>query len=275
MTKICIQGIKGSYSFEASQSIQKKIKTNFETEFCKSFEDTFDKIKKHKLGVLPVENTTAGSVLGVIDLIKENDCKILLEFNLKINHCLLANKKSKKVEKVYSHYQALSQCSDFLNKKKLKQNVFSDTASSAKYVSEKNDLTAGCISSELCSKIFNLKIVQKNIQNLKNNQTRFFLIKKKNSKFEFEKNLKKNKITIYFETKHIPSALYKALGGFATNNINLTKLESRPCSKNPFKYSFYIDFLGKVEDINIKNSLDELKFFSNKIQILGEYEKFI
>ena len=275
MVKICIQGIKGSYSFEASQNIQKKIKTNFENEFCTSFEETFDKIKKYKLGVLPVENTTAGSVLGVIDLIKRNNCKILLEFNLKINHCLLANKKSKKIEKVYSHYQALSQCSNFLNKNKLKQNVFSDTSDSAKYIYEKNDLKAGAIASELCSKLFNLKIIKKDIQNSKNNQTKFFLVKRKNSSFEFEKNLKKNKITIYFETKHVPSALYKALGGFATNNVNLTKLESRPCDNSPFKYSFYADFLGKVEDTNIKNSLDELKFFSNKIQILGEYEKFI
>ena len=274
MEKICIQGIEGSYSFEASNLIQKKIKTNLKSELCLNFDEVFQKIKKYKLAVVPIDNTIAGSILGVINMINKNDCEVLLEFNLEIKHCLLAKKGSKKINSVYSHYQALAQCSNFLNKNKIVSNVFSNTANAAKYITKKNDLNVGAISSEICSKLYNLKIIEKNIQNEKNNYTRFFLIKKKNSKFSFEKKLKKNKIAIYFTTKHIPSSLYKALGGFATHNVNLTKLESLPFKVKKTEYPFFIDFLGNLEDKNIKKSLKELKFFSNDLKILGNYEKF-
>ena len=274
MEKICIQGIEGSYSFEASNLIQKKIKTNLKSEFCINFDEVFQKIKKCKLAVVPIDNTIAGSVLGVVNMINKHNCEILLEFSLEIKHCLLAKKESNKVDSVYSHYQALAQCSNFLNRNKIISNVFSNTANAAKYISQKNDLNVGAISSEICAKLYNLKILEKNIQNEKNNYTRFFLIKKKNSKFSFEKKLKKNKIAIYFTTKHIPSSLYKSLGGFATHNVNLTKLESLPFKVKKSEYPFFIDFLGNLEDKNIKESLKELKFFSNELKILGNYEKF-
>ena len=273
MVKICIQGIKGSYSHEASLEVQKRLKTKFDICECLSFGEIFEKIKKYKLACVPIENTSAGSVLGVLDLIKENGCEILYEFNLKINHCLLSKKKQK-IKKVYSHYQALAQTSNFLDKNKIETNVFSDTANAARYISEKDEDFIGSISSEVCAKLYGLKILKKNILNSQNNTTRFFLVKTKNSKFDFEKKLNKDKISLFFTTAHFPSALYKCLGGFATSGVNLTRLESRPDKKSNFTYNFFIDFLGNLNDKNIKKSLEEIRFFSAEIKILGNYESF-
>ena len=153
---------------------------------------------------------------------------------------------------------------------------FGDTAGSAKYVKENNLKDVAVIGSELLSNIYNLQILKKKFQNNQNNVTRFLLVKNKKLKYNFEKKILKGcgcfKTTIIFETKNIPGALYKCLGGFVSNGINLTKIESRPSSKKNFDYFFFLEFEGNLLDKNVKQALEELKFFSKNLKIYSSYK---
>ena len=166
------------------------------------------------------------------------------------------------------------QCQNYLKKHNIEPIVSSDTAWAAKFVSEQNDETIASISSDLCSEIYNLKVIDKNIQDQTWNTTRFFVIVKRDI-FESNKELfdlpKTWKISIKFKTKDIPSALYKCLWAFATRYINLTKIESLPARENRFEYIFWIDFEKNVSDDVIKSALEELSFFCKDLIILGEY----
>lgn len=275
-TKIAYQGIPGAYSYQAVEEFNKKFNTNFESLPCRNFRELFDTInKKTGLGIVPIENSIAGSVVQCYDLFLEYDVQIIGEFNFKIEHCLLSKEKDiKNIEKVYSHPQALEQCSNFLDKKKFQKVVHSDTAGAAKYISEYGGEENATIAGESAAKKYNLNILKRDIQNNKNNVTRFLIVKKKNKKFKFEEKLKpKNKSTVLFEADDVPAALYKCLGGFATNNVNMLKIESRPSQKKNFDYIFYLDFEGNIKDKGVKNALKELDFFSKKVVFLGSYKK--
>jgi prephenate dehydratase len=275
--KIAFQGLRGTYSEQAIVNYGKKHRINFEVEPTKNFRNLFETIdKKTFLGIVPIENSTAGSVTECYDLFLEYEFEIIGEYNLKVNHCLLGKKgvKIEELKEVYSHPQALAQCSNFLEKIGVIPVSYLDTAGSAYFVSKSSRKDIASISSEIAAKIFGLEILKRNFQNSLNNYTRFLIVKKKGKNFEFEKKLPKpNKSTVIFETKNIPAALYKCLGGFATNNVNLTKIESRPIKNGEFKYIFYLDFDGNIEEKNVKLALEELKFFSKEIRFLGSYKK--
>jgi len=269
MKKIAFQGEKGAYS---EQAVFKYFKKNIKTIPCTTFDEVFSKVKNKKIefGIIPIENFLAGSINETYDLLKKHKLFIVGEIFLRINHCLIANKNSKKssIKKVYSHPQALAQCKDYLNKNKFQNFATPDTAGSVRYVKKQGQIDKAAIASEIAAKTHDMKILDKNIETDHNNTTRFIIISKKESQ-----KTTNPKSSIIFTTKNIPSALYKCLGGFATNNINLTKLESRPVKGNHGSYLFYLDFEGHKNNPSVKLALKELKTFTGFIKFLGSYSK--
>ena len=182
----------------------------------------------------------------------------------------LKDNELKNVKSVRSHSQAISQCQKLINSNKFEPIIAADTAGSAKYISEKKINSEAAIASELAAKIYDLKIVKKNIEDNRSNVTRFLIMGKKKSHPEFEN---KNYITsCIFKVKNKPAALYKCLGGFATNNVNLSKLESFSDQNSFEQYLFICDMYGHIEDPKIQKSLEELGFHTVNLDILGVYE---
>ncbi|MFA5917125.1 MAG: prephenate dehydratase [Candidatus Gracilibacteria bacterium] len=274
--KIYYQGFPGAYSDKASIEIASELNIEKDNIFgLSTFKDVFDKINHGDIGVLPIENSYAGSIYENFYHILSGDYQIIGELNLDIDHCLLANTKDiKDIKYVYSHPQALAQCQNYIEKHGFTPVIYSDTAGAAKFVEESKRKDIASISSGLCSSIYSLNILDKNIKDQEGNTTRFFVIV---SKEVYEKNKKKlslkrnGKISITFKTKNSPSALYKCLGAFATRFINLTKIESLPAKQNRFEYIFWIDFQSNLDENIINDALDELKFFSRDLVVLGNY----
>ncbi len=268
--KIAYQGIKGAYSEAAIYSYFK----NPETMGFETFEEVFEAVKKgiSDYGFIPVENTIAGSVSVNYDLLLKEDVYVIAEVFYRIRHCLLSHKNSElsDIKKAYSHPHALEQCRDFLKKHNIKPIPEYDTAGAAKIVSERKINGEAAVASELCSKIYGLKIIEKGIESNKENTTKFFVIVKKEN---IPNNLKKEKTSIAFKTKHYPGALVNALQRFSKNNVNLTKLESRPIPDNPWEYVFYADLDSGIDDKNAKIALGELEATTTFIKVLGSYPK--
>jgi len=266
--KIAYQGIPGSYS----ESCAKEMYPDCETISCKTFDECFEKANTDPAvrSIIPESNKTTGNI-GVEYLIFKYRLNIYAEHFFPIKHNLLGIKGSnlKDIKNVYSHAQALSQSSNFIKINKLNENVRADTAGSAKYVSENNDKTKAAIASELSSKIYNLEILKQDIQDEKNNFTRFLLMGKEIYQPELKDG---NYITSFlFKLKSKPSALYSALSGFAINGVNLTKLQSFP-EKNSFSSFFFLcDIEGHIEDKKIKNSLEELGLHCEDMHVLGVF----
>jgi len=268
--KIAFQGEKGAYSHLASLEIF----PNAEIKACPTFDETFRLAKEndeYKI-VIPIENSLAGRVADIHYLIPKYKLQIHSEHFQKVKHNLLGIKGSKieNIKTVRSHSQAISQCQKMINAHKLKPIVSADTAGSAKFISEKKDKTDSAIASTLAAKIYNLDILKTNIEDDAENVTRF-LIMGKNSTHPEYKN-KKYITSCIFKLKSIPAALYKALGGFATNGVNLCKLESFAVKNTFDQVNFYIDIEGHIDDPSLQKALEELGFHTQKLDILGVYE---
>ena len=268
--KIAFQGEKGAYSHLASLEIF----PNTEVKACNTFEETFklaNENPEYKI-VIPIENSLAGRVADIHYLIPKYKLQIHAEHFQKVNHHLLGVKGStlKDIKTVRSHSQAIGQCQKFINNNKLKSIVSADTAGSAKYVAQKKDKSESAIASDLAAKIYDLEILKSNVEDEYKNVTRF-LIMGKDSKHPELKN-KKYITSCIFKLKSIPAALYKALGGFATNGVNLTKLESFAVKNTFDQVNFYIDIEGHIEDPALQKALEELGFHTQKLDILGVYE---
>ena len=190
-----------------------------------------------------------------------------------VEHNLLCKQDAtiEDIKFVRSHAQALGQCQNLINKKKFKQIISADTAGSAKDLAEGNDKNIAAIASELSAKIYNLKILEKNIEDEKGNVTRFLIMGKNIEQPEFKKD-KKFITSCIFRVKSEPSALYKCLGGFATNQVNLTKLESFSVKNSFDQANFYLDLEGHIEHEGVKKALEELGFHTETLDILGVYE---
>ena len=271
MIKVAYKGESGAYSEIASQKMfGKKIKLS--PSF--SFEDVFLKTKNGEVnfGIIPIENSLYGSVFETYDLLLKYSLHIVGELNLQVNHQLLVkdNCKISDIKKIYSHPQALGQCSNFLKTLKHVTIIPSyDTAGSAIISIDNKSETTAVVASKNAAKIYNLKILKSNIQNNKENFTRFYCISKNIIRRKYEHP----KSSICFELKNIPGALFKALSVFALNSINLLKIESRPIPHKPFQYIFYIDFAGSIKEPKIKLAVKHLNDFSLSMKILGTYEK--
>lgn len=226
---------------------------------------------KNSFGILPIENSSIGSIHTNYDLLLQYPVFIVGEINLIVKQHLigLKNASFNKIKKIISHPAAIQQCQKFLNSlKRVKVDLSYDTAGSVKIIKEKNLIETAAISSEISAKLYDMKILKRNIQDNDKNITRFIVI---SSKMKFpEKN---PKTSIVFTLKNVPGALFRALSVFALRDIDLTKIESRPIPDKPFEYYFYLDFKGSINQIVSKNALNNLKEISSFLKVLGSYEE--
>ena len=269
--KIAIQGELGAYSHIAVE----KLYQDAEIKTCSTFEDTFKQAYNdpaYKI-IIPIENSLAGRVADIHYLLPKYKLQIHGEYFLPVEHNLLGKPDAtiEDIKYVRSHAQAISQCQKIIAQKNFKPIISVDTAGSAKDLAEGKDKTIAAIASDLSAKIYNLKILQKNIEDDKGNVTRFLIMGKNIEQPEYDKS-KKYITSCIFRVKSEPSALYKCLGGFATNQVNLTKLESFSVKNTFDQANFYLDLEGHLEQVGVKKALEELGFHTETLDILGVYE---
>ena len=264
------QGVNGAFSELAG----KKIYPEGDSIPCKTFEEMFESIRENRAerAIVPIENSRAGRIADTQRLIPNSELKIVGEYFLKVQHCLMAPKGAsiESIRRVHSHEQAIAQCRDNLIRLNKEMKVETDTAGSAKLISEWNNINDAAIASELAAKIYNLDIIDSNFQDATYNVTRFLVMSK--DMVKFEKDTPNLITTLVFKVRSIPAALYKSLGGFASNGVNLTKLESYVHPQGFNVAQFYIDFEGHPEAAPVKLALEEMRFFCKEINILGVYK---
>jgi prephenate dehydratase len=269
--KIAFQGEKGAYSHIACEEIYK----DAEIRNCATFEETFKMAFEDEniKAIIPIENSLAGRVADIHYLLPKYKLQIYSEHFQNVEHCLLGRKEAelKDIKFIRSHAQAIGQCQNIIKKNKFKPIISVDTAGSAKDLANSKDKSIAAIASELAAKIYDLKILEKNIEDESGNVTRFLIMGKNVKQPEYKEN-KKYITTCIFRLKSEPSALYKSLGGFATNQINLTKLESFSVKNTFDQTNFYLDLEGHIEEKTVQKSLEELGFHTESLDILGVYE---
>lgn len=268
--KIAYQGVPGAYSQIAAQTVY----PNQEYVSCLSFADAMNAVQNAEVdfAMIPVENSNAGRVSDVHFLLPETGLHIIGEFFLRIEHMLLGlpGAKLDNIQTASSHPQALAQCSHFLATHRIRPIQRIDTALSCQDVVDAGDPTKAAIASLLAAEIYNLEILVPNIENAANNTTRF-LIMSRNSQVQPSDG--STFITSFiFKAKNIPAALYKALGGFATNGINITKLESYLLDGKFISAQFYVEIEAHPDSQSFKNAFEELRFFSEEVHMLGSYK---
>ena len=267
--KILYQGSPGAYSHLAA----KELYPDAEIISCKTFDECFVKAEQDKNSriIIPESNRITGNI-GIEYLIFKHRLNIYAEHFYRVEHYLLGMRgiKLKDIKNVYSHAQALSQCSDFIKKNNINENVRADTAGSAALISNNKNKNDAAIASKLSAEIYKLDVIASNIENEKGNVTRFLIMGKNVFQPEFRKD---NYITSFlFKLKSKPAALYQSLGGFAINGVNLTKLQSYP-EKNSFSsYFFLCDLDGHIEDPKVKKSLEELGLHCEDFHVLGVFK---
>ena len=269
--KIAFQGEKGAYSHIASEILFK----NAEIITCSTFEETFKAAfddESIKI-IIPLENSLAGRVSDIHYLLTKYKLQIYAEYFLIVEHNLLIKQEAniKDIKYVRSHAQAIGQCQNFIKKNNLKIIISADTAGSAKDLAASKDNSIAAIASNLSAEIYKLKILNKNIEDEKGNVTRFLIMGKSIQQPEYQKD-KKFITSCIFRLKSTPSALYKCLGGFATNQINLTKLESFSVKNTFDQTNFYLDLEGHIEEKTVQKAMEELGFHTESLDILGVYE---
>ena len=264
---VACQGIEGAYSQIACD----KIFSLPQIMYFNRFDGVFRAVENGmcRYGILPIENSSAGSVTEVYDLIEQYNCKIVRSLKLKIDHCLLAlsGVKLEDVKEVVAHEQSLNQCSEFLKNNKIKITVFNNNAAAAKYVAESGRRDLAAIASGSCADLYGLQSVSTRIANSDHNYTRFICISKNLEIFEGA-----NKITFVASTSHRPGSLYSLLAKFATRGLNISKLESRPIPGKDFEFRFYFDVDASVKNPDTQTILSQLEkedFFT----FLGAYSE--
>lgn len=243
-----------------------------EITWLESFEQVWEKIGEGHIGVLPIENSYAGPIHANLFAFGRYKASIIGTYNLPIHHCLLSLEDDiSQVKTAISHPQALDQCYDFLKKNNIVAQKFYDTAWAAKHIAETGERGIASISSKLAASIYGLNILDEAIEDQEGNTTRFLVVCLSSEKEKYKYFLKKWKVSLMFEARNIPASLYKCLGAFATNGVNLTKIENLPSFGRPFTSVFWVDFEGSLQDERVVKALDELTFFTSDIRILGEY----
>ncbi len=271
--KIAFQGSYGANSDLACRNFYQ----DFETISCSSFLDVFNMVENEEVeyGMIPLENSYAGRVAEIHNLLQNSNVFIVAEHFCKIEHHLVGIKGAKvqDIKEVYSHPQALMQCNNSLNNINAKQFNYSNTADAAKFIKENNNKNKAALCSKLAAKINDLEIIQENLEDIKNdNMTVFVVISKKAIDPDPDNSNKKIITTMLFTVRNIPGSLYKALGGFATNNVNMLKLESYIPGGISKQAKFFISIEGHPSQRNISLALEEIGFFSKKVKVLGVYE---
>ena len=265
------QGIKGAYSELAGKNIFPEA----DSLACATFEEMFQTVREGKanVAIVPIENSQAGRVADTQRLIPDSDLKIVKEYFLEIKHNLLVvpGTKMSDIKRIYSHEQGIAQCRKKIIELNKEMIIVADTAGAAKKITELNCKEDAAVASELASRIYNLEILESNFQDSSTNVTRFLVMASKmNPPDPNDDNLI---TTLVFTVRSIPASLYKCLGGFASNGVNITKLESYVHPQGFDVAQFYIDFEGHPEQTSVKLALEEMKFFCKHMNILGVYKK--
>jgi prephenate dehydratase len=242
---------------------------------CPTFEDAFTALESGEadLAMIPIENTLAGRVADIHHLLPESRLHIIGEYFMPIRFQLMVmpGVKQDEIRTVHSHIHALGQCRKIIRANGWKAVVAGDTAGAAKLVAERGDRSMAALAPRLAAGLYGLEILQENVEDSEHNVTRFVVLSRD------EKWVKRNSpdelivTTFVFNVRNIPAALYKAMGGFATNGINMTKLESYQIGGKFVATQFYADIEGHPEDAPVRRALEELRFFSEKVRILGSY----
>jgi prephenate dehydratase len=238
-----------------------------------AFEDTFAAVTsgKAKFAMIPIENSVAGRVADIHRIMPDSGLYITGERFLRVNHHLLAPKGAtlKSIRRVHSHVHALGQCGQFLRRHGLEAVVHADTAGAAADIAASGDPTEAAIASELAGEVYGLRSIRANIEDAEHNTTRFVVMSRKPVRVKHGAG---PVVTSFvFQVRNVPAALYKAMGGFATNGINMTKLESYMVDGDFVATQFYADVEGDPRDVSLKLALEELDFFTHKVTILGTY----
>jgi prephenate dehydratase len=267
--KIIFQGELGANSHIACQEAY----PDHEPVPCPTFEDCFTALTSGDvdLGMIPIENSVAGRVADIHHLMPESGLHIIAEWFLPIRNQLMAPKGATltTIKTVQSHIMALGQCRGVIRELKLKAVIGADTAGSAREVAEARDPSRAAIASRLASEIYGLDILKENVEDESHSTTRFIVLSREK---KWAQNGQGKVVTTFvFRVRNVPAALYKAMGGFATNGINMTKLESYMVGGNFFATQFYADVEGHPDDRALVFALEELRFFSKELTILGVY----
>ncbi len=267
--KIAFQGEPGAYSEEA---IFEHYSTKaISTLPCPGFRQVFDAVSQENcdLGFVPIENSLAGSIYQVYDLLSKYDLWIVGEHYLRVNHCLIGHPcaQIKQIDKVISHPQALMQCEGYIARHPaMSAEQVYDTAGSVKILKEKGGLNWGAIASKRAAKIYDMQILEESIEDDPANFTRFFIISR-----EPVQPACAAKTSIVFTLHNEPGALFKTMSVFALRNIDLTKIDSRPLVGKPWEYLFYLDFKGGLDDPVVGHALDNLREFTTTLRVFGSY----
>lgn len=268
--KIAFQGSHGAYHEQAALEIY----PNAQTLPCETFEETFDMAQNDTadMAIIAIDNTLAGRVADVHRLLPQSDLHIVGETFLPIHHALIGIKGAKieDLTDVHSHVHALPQCSKIIKELNLRKHVRADTAGSAQDVFKMNDPSQAAIASKLAAEIYGLDVLKEDIEDVSHNTTRFIFLSKEAHVPEYEES--KTYVTSFiFEVRNIPAALFKSLSGFATNGINMVKLESYVDEK--FQAAqFYADVMGHPEERSLQLAMEELGFFAKDVVLMGTYE---
>jgi prephenate dehydratase len=264
---VAFQGEPGAYS---EQAIRQHFSVEVETLPCRTFGEIFEAIHHSDAthGMLPVENSLAGTVIPAYDLLIDHDLRVQAETVLRVEHCLMAlpGTKLDEVEKVISHQQALAQCEQTLKRLSIEPNAYYDTAGAARDLAEKPEPGTAAIASELAAQTYDLEILIRNVEDLDFNYTRFFVLGR-------TKPARKDpsKTSIIFTTRHVPGALHEVMGELASRSLNLTKIESRPRRNRPWHYLFYVDFEGHEDDPFVREALLGILNRASFLKVLGSY----
>lgn len=267
-TKVAFQGERGAFSEDAVVQFFGDVALLP----CRTLAIVFDAVDEDRaqFAVVPVENSQAGSINETYDLLLKHDVNIYGEIALEVNQCLMAlpGETLVSIKRVYSHPQALAQSEQYLARLGVELIPTYDTAGSAKLISEKRLANSAAVASKRAAQIYQMQILAEKIQTIPDNYTKFFVISKQKAK-----HTERSKTSLVFATKNIPGALHACLGCFATRNINLTKLESRPSKNRPWDYFFYVDLEGHVEDALCAQALADLRDKTSFLKNLGSYPR--
>ena len=265
---IAFQGELGAYSHQACD----QVRPGQGVLGCPTFEDVVESVRSGaaELGLLAVENSTYGRVADVHSLLPRSGLHIIDETFVRVRVNLLGVRGAKveDIREAHGHVVILPQCASFLRKHAIKGIVSSDNAKAAREVAERGDKSHGALASVMAAKIYGLEVLAEGIEDNSNNTTRFLLMSRQP---DYARRAEKMMTTFTFRVRNIPAALYKAMGGFATNGINITKLESYMVNGNFTATEFYADIEGHPEDAPVQRALEELRYFTSEMNILGVY----
>jgi len=271
MNKIAFQGEKGANSDMACRDMF----PDMEPLPCRTFEDAFNAVRSGEadLAMIPIENTIAGRVADIHHLLPGSGLFIVGEYFMPIHFHLMAlpGVRLDQIRTVHSHIHALGQCRNIVREYGWQPVVAGDTAGAARLVAEKGDPTMASFSPLLAEKLYGLQILMENVEDTDNNVTRFVILSRDGTRATRENPDDLIVTTFIFNVRNLPAALYKAMGGFATNGVNMTKLESYQLEGRFTATQFYADIEGHPDDPHVARALEELQFFSTKVRILGAY----